>query len=233
MVLDCLRQAQGKNTQHSSTRHPYPAACFRGLLQSACRSCHEPSNTRRSSPRSDMRSRSLHARQSRAGASPQSPAACVRPLSQVPSGGHSSAAAGVSQALRPESSPSSVHLLQLNVAHNHIHPVARSQMFGHLLRQVHRAVLAPCAPKRDHKALEAALLIAAHACIHTRLDGCKKLLHARLVIQVLDHRRVLAGQLSELFFAPGIGKTARIENKSATVSRFITGCLAVEAETEN
>ena len=44
-------------------------------------------------------------------------------------------------------------------------------------------------------------------------------MHALLLIEIVDHRRVLAGQLLELFFPSGIGKTARIEDKSAAVSR--------------
>ena len=58
-------------------------------------------------------------------------------------------------------------------------------------------------------------------------------MHALLLIEIVDHWRVLAGQLLESFFASGIGKAARIEDKAAAVSRFIGGHLTVEGETEN
>ena len=53
-------------------------------------------------------------------------------------------------------------------------------------------------------------------------------MHARLPIEMFDYRRVLAGQLPELFFTPRIGKTASIEDKPSAVARLIGGHFTVE-----
>ena len=89
-------------------------------------------------------------------------------------------------------------------------------------------MLAAGAAERYHQALEAAALIVAHAGIHKRQDAGKKLVHTLLLIKIINNRRVFAGQLLELFFAPGIGKTAGIEDKSAAVPCLVGGHFAVE-----
>ena len=98
-------------------------------------------------------------------------------------------------------------------------PLLRAQMFRQLLGQIDRAMLAARAAKRHHQVLEPAALIVAHAGVHQRQHTGKELVHALLLVEIVDHRRVFAGERFEALFAPGIGKAARVENKSAAVAR--------------
>ena len=49
----------------------------------------------------------------------------------------------------------------------------------------------------------------------------QKLVHAFLLVEIFDHRRVFAGERAEPLFAAGIGQAAGIEDESAAVARFI------------
>src|SRR5208283_5013048 len=65
--------------------------------------------------------------------------------------------------------------LALAVLHNHLDIVALSQMPGHLLGQIHGAMLASGAAEADHQVLEAALQIVVDAGIDQRLRARQEL----------------------------------------------------------
>src|ERR1017187_901148 len=98
--------------------------------------------------------------------------------------------------------------------HQHFHPVPTAQMFCQLLRQIYRAMLAACATKRRHQALEAATLIVAHAGIHQRRGASEELMHALLLIEKIGHGLVFASKSSKALFASGVGQTPGIENEA-------------------
>ena len=81
---------------------------------------------------------------------------------------------------------------------DHLDAVASLQPLRHLLRQIHGAMLSTRAAKRNHQILEAAALIFEHAGIHQRKGAGEKLVDALLLVEVLDHRSVLAGEGLEL-----------------------------------
>ena len=76
--------------------------------------------------------------------------------------------------------------------------------------------------------LEAAALICAHAGVHQRYGAGKKLVHAFLLIEIVDDRRVFAGEGFEALFASGIGEAAAIENESAAISGLVLGQASVK-----
>ncbi len=94
-------------------------------------------------------------------------------------------------------------------------------------------MLAARTAERDHQILEAALLIVGDAGIHQRKDAGEKLVHGFLLIEIVDDRRVLAGESLEALFAAGIGETAAIEHKAAAVAAFVLWQALVERKTEN
>ena len=112
-------------------------------------------------------------------------------------------------------------LLQLKMPHDDVDPFPAAQAFGQLLRKINRAVLAAGAAERHHQVLEAALLIIAHTRIHQRDDAREKLMHALLLIEIVDYRRVFARQRFEAVFAAGIREAADIENESAAVPSIV------------
>ena len=117
--------------------------------------------------------------------------------------------------------------------HHDFHSVALVKMFCQLLRKIDRAVLPTRAAERNHQILEAALLIGAHAAINQRHHAGKILMHALLLVEVIDYRRVFSGESFEAFFPPGIGQAAAIENKAAAISTFIFRKAAVKREAED
>ena len=94
-------------------------------------------------------------------------------------------------------------------------------MLRQLLRQINGAMLPAGAAERHHQVLKAAPLILAHAGVHQRQDTGQKLVHALLLIQIVDDRSVFAGEGLEALFAAGIGQAAAIENKSAAIPGLI------------
>ena len=82
-------------------------------------------------------------------------------------------------------------------------------------------MLSAGAAERHHQALEAATLIIAHAGIDQRHDAGEKLVHALLLIEIIDHWRVFAGESLEALFASGIRDAAAIENESASMSGLV------------
>src|SRR5579885_3444619 len=123
--------------------------------------------------------------------------------------------------------------LQLKMTHHDFHSVLGAKAFGQLLREIHRPVLPSGATERDHQILEPALLIAADTRIHERQHARKKLVHAFLLIQVVNYRRIFSCQALEAFLAAGIRKAAPVENESAAIPRFVLRQFAVERKTEN
>src|SRR5467141_1915249 len=89
------------------------------------------------------------------------------------------------------------------------------------------------AAERNHQILEAALLIAVDARIHERQDAGEKLMHAFLLIEIVDHRGVFAGESLEALFASRIREAAAIENEPAAISRLIFRQVLVKGKTEN
>src|SRR6266481_493877 len=94
-------------------------------------------------------------------------------------------------------------------------------------------MLAAGAAERNHQIFEAALLIAVDARIHQRQDAGEKLMHALLLIEIVDHRGVFAGKSLEALFASRIREAAAIENEPAAISRFIFRRILVKGKTEN
>src|SRR6516164_10369348 len=117
------------------------------------------------------------------------------------------------------------------VAERHLDASAVAQVSGQLLGQEYRTVLPAGAAERHHQILEAALLIVADAGVDQREHAGQELVYALLLIQVVDHRRILAGQLLEALFAPRIGEAAAVKNETAPVPCFVLGQPAVEGKT--
>src|SRR3982075_296841 len=94
-------------------------------------------------------------------------------------------------------------------------------------------MLAAGAAERHHQTLEAPPLVVFHAGVHQRHHAGEELVNVLLLIKVIDHRGILAGESLEALFAPGIGQTPAIEDESAAISAVILGYLPVKRETEN
>src|ERR1700727_372178 len=94
-------------------------------------------------------------------------------------------------------------------------------------------MLAAGASERNHQVLEPALLIAGHASVDERHHAGQELVHAFLLIEVFDHRRVASGESLETIFAARVRKAATVENKAAAVSSFIFRQAAVKREAED
>ncbi len=119
------------------------------------------------------------------------------------------------------------------MAHDDFQPVPVAQTFGQLLGEENGAVLAASAAKRDHQILEAALLIIADARIHQRQDTGEKLMHAFLLVEIVDHGGIFTSERLEALLAAGIGEAAAIENESAAVPAFVLRQFLVKRKTEN
>ena len=120
------------------------------------------------------------------------------------------------------------HLFELEVMDLNFEAAARMQSFSELLGQENGAVLAAGAAERDHQTLESAELIIIYAGIHKRIDRGEELVNAFLLIQILDHRRVLAGQVAEALFSSWIRQASAVKNEAATVSAVVAGHFAME-----
>src|SRR5208337_4104523 len=109
------------------------------------------------------------------------------------------------------------------MAHDNFHSVFgfAAQMFRQLLRQIDRAMLTAGAPERHHQVLEAAAPISAHTRVHQRHDTGEKLLHALLLVEIVDDGCVFAGESLEALFASGIGEAAAIEDESAAIASLV------------
>src|SRR2546423_6046307 len=117
--------------------------------------------------------------------------------------------------------------------HGHCHPVVMTQTLRQLLGQIHGAMLPAGAPKRHHQILETALLVTGQAGIYERQHAGEKLMHALLLVEIVDYRRVTASESLEAFFAPGIREAAAIEDEATAVPCFILRYALVKGKTEN
>src|SRR5690348_7655881 len=107
--------------------------------------------------------------------------------------------------------------LKPQVPHFHFDSTPPAQTLRELFGQKHRPVLPARAPKRHHQILESAFLIIRYAGVHQRKNTRQILMHAFLLVQVLDHRHIFPGQLFEAFFASGIRQTSSVKNKPSAV----------------
>ena len=105
--------------------------------------------------------------------------------------------------------------------HHNFHALPAAQTLGQLFRQIHRAMLAAGAAKRHRQALEAATLIIFTLESTSDVTLPRNSMHALLLIQIVDHRRVFAGERLEALFAPGIGKLAGVENEPAAMPALV------------
>src|SRR6266853_831397 len=85
-----------------------------------------------------------------------------------------------------KSSLSLIQLLLLAMNDDHFDSIICAQMFGHLLRQIHGAMLAAGATETNHQVFEAAALICGHAGVYQRLGAGEKMVNALLLIKVVD-----------------------------------------------
>src|SRR5205085_12408901 len=104
-------------------------------------------------------------------------------------------------------------LFKLQVLYADFNSTPLAQTLRQLLRKKYRAMLPACAAERHHQIFEAALLISGDACIHQRKNAGEKLVHAFLLIEIVDHRSIFPRQFLKALLASGIGKAAAIENK--------------------
>src|SRR5208283_4130512 len=89
------------------------------------------------------------------------------------------------------------------------------------------------ASEGHHQILEAALLIIADAGINQRKHSRKELVHAFMLVEVFDHRRVFAGDRFEALFAAGIRQTAAIKHEASAIARFILRLAAMKGKAED
>src|ERR1019366_9496239 len=82
-------------------------------------------------------------------------------------------------------------------------------------------MLAACAPERHRQARKAVTLVCTDAGIHQRRGAGEKIMHALLLIEIVDHWCVFARKSLERFFAPGIRYVTGIENESPAVPRLV------------
>src|SRR5271166_4979266 len=90
-----------------------------------------------------------------------------------------------------------------------------------MLGEIDGAMLPAGAAERNHEVLEPAIPIVANAGVHQGRGVGEKLMDALVLIQVVNHRRVLAAECLEAFFPSGIGNGSAVEDKSAAVSSFV------------
>src|SRR5580658_11128483 len=94
-------------------------------------------------------------------------------------------------------------------------------------------MLAAGATERHHQMLEAATLIGDYACVHQRHCTGEKLMHALLLLEIVDHRRVFAAEGFEALFAPRVGEAAAVENEATAVASIVLRQASVKGKTEN
>ena len=97
-------------------------------------------------------------------------------------------------------------------------PLVERRCRRHLFGEKYRSVLSTGAAERDHEVPKTTALICRHACINERLRMREILLHAFLLVEVVNNRGIFSGQLLEAFFASGIGQAARVEDKAAAIT---------------
>src|SRR5215831_13957793 len=94
-------------------------------------------------------------------------------------------------------------------------------------------MLATGAAEGHHQILEAAVLVIAHTGIHQRHHAGEKLMHALLLMEIFDYRRVFARETFEALLATRIRETAAIKNESSAMPGLVLRQAAVKRKTEN
>src|SRR5438876_10518150 len=94
-------------------------------------------------------------------------------------------------------------------------------------------MLAAGTAERNHQIFKAALLIVADAGIHKRKDAGEKLMHALLLIEIVDDRSGCTGERLEARLAARIGQAAAIKNEAATAAASVLRQAAANGKTEN
>src|SRR5579864_3056893 len=94
-------------------------------------------------------------------------------------------------------------------------------------------MLAAGASKSHHQVLEAAPLVFIDTGVHQRQRAGKELVHALLLIEVFDHRRISSGERFKSLFAPGIGQAAAVEDESSPVARLVFRPATVKGKAED
>src|SRR4029077_14408959 len=95
------------------------------------------------------------------------------------------------------------------------------------------AVLAAGAAEGDHQIFETALLVAGDAGLDESERVGEILVHAFLLVQVIDDRGVFARQLLEALFPAGVWQAAGVENESPAVAGVVFWRIVVEGKTED
>ena len=119
------------------------------------------------------------------------------------------------------------------MADDDFHAVSEAQALGQLFRQEDGAMLAARAAEGNHQVFEAALLVIVDGGVHQGKHAREELVHALLLVKVIDDRGVFAGKGLEAFFAAGIGQAAAIKDESSAISRFILRQAAMKGKTVN
>src|SRR5213592_761018 len=91
-------------------------------------------------------------------------------------------------------------------------------------------MLAAGTAERNHQIFKAALLIVADAGIHKRKDAGEKLMHALLLIEIVDDRSVFTGESLEARFKTLTGKDAPVIdylNQQESVHQFLASVLSL------
>ena len=69
--------------------------------------------------------------------------------------------------------------------------------------------------------------------IHERLRVCNKLMHAFLLLEVINHSIVYAGELFVALLAPGVWQAAGIEDEASAIARWIYRHFLMKGKTED
>src|SRR5262245_39994535 len=131
-------------------------------------------------------------------------------------------------------SPSCRLLLQLQVMQDDFHSLFFAQVASQLLRQKYRAMLPAGTSKRNRQALESAALVVGDTRFDQRHYVLEVLVHALLLIEVVNHGRIFAGEGLEPLFSPRIGEAADVEDESTAMAGLVfRRTTAMEGKTED
>jgi len=133
----------------------------------------------------------------------------------------------------PVRAGSFAEIFEAEMADDDFDAVACAEALSHLLGEIDGAVLATGAAESDQQMLEAALLIAGDASVDQLRGAGKKLVHAFLLLEVVDDRSVLASESFEAVLAAGIGEAAAIEDEAAAVAGIVLRQALMKRETED
>src|SRR5215831_11351582 len=116
---------------------------------------------------------------------------------------------------------------------DYFHTFSAPQALRQLLGKIDRTVLTARAAKRHGQARKPLALVGVYAGFDQRRHARQKFVDALLLIQILDHLRILARESFESVFAARIRNGARIENEPAAVSGLIFRYALAVGKAEN